>query len=234
MMLSIFSGVSNLWGDVQARKSREQVARTALEAISRDVRTAAFATGTHLPKSLVFLISPETIGAALLSPEAAFWQAKNPTSPTGFADIGYFIRWSGDRSELCQVRIPHDDPDSIFTNIEREISSGLLDRLAPGSADNNLRGLIAENVVGLWFKPLDFEGNLLSSTYDSRVDSVRPSYINISIAVIDPTTSDRQGDAAIIREAYSDDPQSFLDALPQPLARGVRIFSETVPIHAHP
>lgn len=234
MMLGLFSGVSTLWGDFQARKSREQTARIALEAISRDLRTAAFPTGTQVGESLSFLISPTSVGSAFLSPDAAFWQSRNPVSPVGFLDVGYFVRWDGDHAELCQLRIPHDDADSIFTDLGRSISPAVLNRLAPGSSDADLRGFLAEHVVGLWLVPMDRDGNALSSPYDSRSAGDRPAFVEVSLAVIDPATATRLGNAATIRGAYASRPEDFLSALPAPLARGVRIFTERIPIHANP
>lgn len=234
MMLSIFSGVSNLWAEFQARKGREQTARVALEAISRDLRSAAFPVGTQVRDSLAFLVSPASVGSQYLCPDAAFWQSANPTSPVGFSDVGYFIRWDGDRSELCQLRVPHDDPDSIFVDTDRSISTAVLDRLAPGSANTDLRGLLAENVIGIWFQPLDHEGALLPTPYDSSIATTHPAFVQVAIAVIDATTAKRVGDGAAIRAAYSDDPESFLSALPEQIARGVRIFTERIPVYANP
>lgn len=234
LMLSLFSSVSTLWGEFQARKSREQTARMALEAISRDLRSAAFPVGTPIQKSFAFLISPPTIGTEYLCPDAGFWQSRNPLSPVGFVDAGYFIRWNGDRAELCQLRIPDADADSIFTNIDRTLSSATLERLAPGSANSDLHGLLAENVIGLWMKPLDSEQQALPIPFDSRTSLKKLRFVEVTVAVIDPTTSDRLGDASTIHSAYTSDPEDFLAALPDSLARGVRIFTERIPVYANP
>jgi hypothetical protein len=89
-------------------------------------------------------------------------------------------------------------------------------------------------VIGIWFQPLDVDGVPIPTPYDSRVATEHPAFMDVWIAVIDPTTADRHGDAATIRGAYSDDPEAFLNSLPEQLTRGVRIFTKRIPIHANP
>jgi prepilin-type N-terminal cleavage/methylation domain-containing protein len=234
LLLGVTAQTASISGRTLAMKHRQQAARIVLETISRDLGAASSPVGTSQGGSLAFLVNPVDAGERHLSPGAAFWQARSAQSSSGFRDVGYFIRWTGAEAELCRLTVPSEDPLSIFRNTNRVIDSALLDRLAPAGAasDGNLRGLMADHVVGLWFKLLDATGAEIALPYDSRDESVvRPAFVDVGIAVMDPGTAAKIGSADEVRSHYTPSITEFLPKLPESIRAGVQIFTTRVRIH---
>jgi prepilin-type N-terminal cleavage/methylation domain-containing protein len=234
LLLGVTSQTASISGRTLAMKQRQQAARIVLETISRDLRAASFPLGTSRDDSLALLVSPVEAGDRHLSPGAAFWQARSAQSPSGFRDVGYFIRWTGNKAELCRLTIPSEDAASIFRNSDRVIDPALLDRLAPAGAASggDFRGLMAEHVVGLWFKLFDAAGVEIALPYDSREGSAgRPAFVDVGIAVMDSGTAAKIGSADEVRSHYTPAIADFLTNLPEGIRTGVQIFTTRVPIH---
>lgn len=232
LMLTVTTEAGRMWQQSEGQKNRRQAARIILETISRDLQGAAFPVGTHLPGSLAFLVNP-AIGAGFLRPNAAFWQTRSQQDSLGMADVGYFVRKNGAVGELCRIRIPAGDPDSIFSNIDRTISSAVLDRLAPGTGDNDLKGLLAENVLGFWFVLRDNEGVEIPLPYDSRTTAIRPTFVDVGIVLIDARTARKIREGSAVEASYSLPMEDFVDALPTEIRQGVQTFTSRIRIHAN-
>lgn len=234
LLLGVTSQTANVSGRALAQKSRQQAARIVLETMARDLRAAAFPLGTAQQDSLAFLVNPPDVGSHYLSPSAAFWQSRSTQFGTGFRDGGYFIRWTGAHAQLCRLTIPEDDANSIFRNSDRTIDAAVLDRLAPAgsSTGQDFRGLMADNVAGLWFRLLDRNGTEIPLPYDSRDASAeRVAFVDVGIAVMDPGTAAKIGSADELRSYYTPTITDFAKNLPEHIRSGVQVFTTRVPLH---
>lgn len=235
LMLTMTSEAGRIWQANEAQKKRREIARIVLERITRDLEAAAFPVGTQVSNSLAFQVNPPTLGSTYLSRDAAFWQARSQEDAMGMADIGYFVRWVDNNGQLCRVRIPASHGSSVFRAINRTINDTLLDELASGTADQDLRGLLAENVLGFWFVPVDRQGNAIPVPYDSRTTDVRPAFVDVGIAIADPRTLARISNPSEIRDKYgSVSIAQFEEALPIHIRRGTQVFTARIPVHATP
>lgn len=127
-------------------------------------------------------------GTEYLCPHAIFWQAPIATDTTygNLAEIGYFIRWdtttppakpTNPRAVLCRFFVNPTAPGAGGSNYliyppnplgdwtpNTWISSAVLDAVAPGTSGptttaNTYPGWFADNVIGLWVRCLDGNGN---------------------------------------------------------------------------
>lgn len=233
-LMGVTSQTMNIWEKAQAQKSRQQTARLVLDVIARDLQSAAFPLGTSRIDALAFVVDPAGLPRDFLSPHAAFWQARSTRSPDGFADVGYFIRWRGVEAELCRLQVAAGDKDNILSRPDRALNAALLDRLAPGSsgASDSIKGLMAKNIIGLWFKLWDRAGNPLPLPYDSsQPGSSAAALVEVSVAVIDRAMVARIDSAEKIRPQSGATTTDFLQSLPEVIRPGVQVFGRKVVIH---
>lgn len=129
---------------------------------------------THFVASLPALIGvasttyPNTTGNGsgnnpFLNPHAVFWQAPiaRNTSRGSLATIGYFVRWDGTQARLCRYQVdPADTANyTVFKTPQVNwVTSGNLNAIAPATAPT-YQGWFADNVIGLWIRPLDAFGH---------------------------------------------------------------------------
>lgn len=241
ILLGVTSQTASIWEKAQAQKNRQQIARIALEAITRDLEAAALPLGTSQTNTLSFLVNPAGVDAGFLSPQAAFWQVRSGQSSYGFLDVGYFVRWTGAVPELCRLQIPATDNESIFrdsnhsplSGTNRTVNSALLERLAPGTSAGNddIKGLMSKNVIGLWFVLWNSVGVKIEPPYDSTTKTARPAFVDVSVAVIDQATAAKLTDAAQVTSHYAVGPDRFAGSLPASIRPGVQVFTKRVPIH---
>jgi hypothetical protein len=72
-----------------------------------------------------------------------------------------------------------------------------LNTFAPGLTSSSLtdpnayKGLLAENVLGLWIILYDSSLTRIPSPYDSRSTATRPAYADISLVTVDPVAAQR-------------------------------------------
>jgi prepilin-type N-terminal cleavage/methylation domain-containing protein len=135
----------------------------------------------HLVASLPALIGaasddyPDTTSvtsnasAPYLNPHALFWQAPvaRNTSGGALASIGYFVRWVGTEARLCRLQVDAADTANFTVTkpklINQQVSpvnwltGSILNSFAPATAPT-YRGWFADNVIGLWVRPLDAFG----------------------------------------------------------------------------
>ena len=233
ILLGVTSQTASIWEKAQAQKNRQQIARIALEAISRDLEAAAFPLGTSQTNSLAFLVNPSGVDPRFFSPQAAFWQVRSGQSSHGFQDVGYFVRWNGAVPELCRLQVPATDNESILRDTNRTVNSALLERLAPGTSAGNddIKGLMSKNVIGLWFVLWNSAGVKIDPPYNSTTTTARPAFVDVSVAVIDQATAAKLTDAAQVTSHYADEPDGFAGRLPASIRPGVQVFTKKVPIH---
>jgi type II secretory pathway component PulJ len=248
LLMAAISHTVALFSRADAQKFRQQTARLALEMITRDLEAAAFPLVSTQTNSLQFVVNPPIDGIPL-NRDAAFWQAAVPgdTSSSDLSEVGYFIVWTTrdgvPTSELRRLRVPPNAPDSIFQNPTNWLSAQKLETYAPGSGgtgSNALKGLIAQNVLGLWIRLYDRNDTLLypsagfGSSYDSRVNT-RPASAEVALVITDPRTAKRIARASDFTDKYWSyaTPEEFAASFrDRDLQSGIQVFKERVELHA--
>jgi type II secretory pathway pseudopilin PulG len=230
LLLVVTTAASRLWHQAEGEKARRQAARIVLESITRDLEAAAFPVGTTNVNSLNFVVNPGLAG--LNNPNSAFWQASTASeTPPGIrSEVGYFVQWKDATPALCRYRVPATNSDSFLFQPADWLNAGKIATHAGGLDDAQSRGLLMENVVGLWITLHQADGSTtgLEAPYDSRVAGVRPAYAEVSVAVADSRTVRRISSAGQITAAYAPSAGAFASNLPAPLREGVQIFRTRV------
>jgi len=252
ILLSLASQGSGIMQKMNREKTNREVARVLLECIGRDLEATVFPFNASSTTSLRFQQNPASLrSGGYLNPNALFWQtAWNGTSSTNgdIADVGYFVKWVIDSTgmahgTLCRMGIPPTSADSIFQS--QTLNASLLNKYAPGLADTvpgsstAYKGLMADNVLGLWIILYDRKMVRLTSPYDSRTTSRRPAYADISIAVLDPQIARRINSSNLglmITDHYAGPTVTnatvFVSQLPASIRAGAQAFETRVPIYA--
>lgn len=241
LLLGVTSNMTQLWQRLEGQKQRREAARIVLEIISRDLQAAVFPFDRSNIQNAQLLLNPTEISASLKNRDAMFWQSAAAAGGTrgDLATVGYFVRWldvAGDpRAVLCRFALlpnnPYISEPTIFDSPDNWLSDALADAVAPGG-DTDGRGMLADNVLGLWVTLFDREHELPSS-YDSRDQSLGlPTSAEVAIVIIDATTARRITSSDQITALYSrPSAQEFLSALPDEIRRGAQIFRTRIPFH---
>ncbi|MDR1304424.1 MAG: type II secretion system GspH family protein [Verrucomicrobiales bacterium] len=211
-----------------------------------------------------------TIDRQFLRPHAIFWQAPAAATKTlgNVTELGYFVRWDTDTkpgrllAQLCRFQIdPADSPAATETDTnyliyetsgtrgEKWLTAELINEVAPGSADldKNYKGVFADNVLALWIRCLDTDGEPITRdiagratgyAFDSNwgfIDSrdrrhpapCLPPMVEIAIVTVDSRTALR------LTDSDRADMQSYLDAADNPrfFWRDLNNFVEHLPPH---
>ncbi len=243
LLLGIVSHVSQYWQRAEGAKIHQQAARQVLETISRDLEAALFPLDIANQQSFQFCVNDPRGLEAYQNPDAVFWQTTS-TGDSGSGDIvevGYFVCWSGTgvHSEIRRLRVPSPEAD-IFDHPNDWISAAKLTQLAPGSDEPaTQKGLLAENVIGLWISLFNRQGMAISLPYNSRVDLDDPARrigsVEIALALIDSRTLKRLADKNEITAHYeAANADAFLELLPPAIRQGVRVFKTRVNLEASP
>ncbi len=210
---AVAQNVSNVWVMTQKRTSRQQSARVILDFITRDLQCALPPIVPNNTASLQMIHNPQKPPTSILntkygSGHTLFWQAPASvnTSQGDIAVLGYFIRWTPDhKANLCRLFVTPRDVNYYLIHQQPGkawLSDTILDNMAPADNTNKYLGLMSENVVGLWFEPLDAYGQTISGDFNSRsgyTDSKGvslppgslPRSIRVSIATIDARSAAR-------------------------------------------
>lgn len=246
LAVSIISQSSVIFRSADGKRINRQVARFVIEMVCRDLESALFARTSS--SYLRFQLNPSTLETNYSNPNSVFFQTaiQGRGGTNGdIADVGYFVNWVIDarsiaRSALCRISIPPKESESIFSNPARVWNSTLVEQYAPGLNKTNLidpdafKGLFAENVLGLWITLYDTNG-VLAGEYDSRGSSLKPTFADVAVAVVDPQTAKRINPAmlASIKSAYSSttNAESFIEAIPDHLRSGSQVFKTRVLLH---
>lgn len=229
VLFSIVSQITASWQRSEARKERQITARIALNMMKTDLRSALFLEQDD--KRLQFVVNPASLNGTYQ--QSAFWQVLAGENESDLHEVGYFIQWPADRpaGELCRYRVSASDPDSIVFKPDQWLSPARVEAHAPGSLHSSANGLIMENVLGLWIRIHDKDGNLLTD-YDSRTATSRPASVEIELVVSDSRTATRIPDKAVLKNlsAQSERAVDFIEQLPPVLKAGSQIFQSSVPL----
>lgn len=229
MLLATVSHAMSLWQDAEGLKSRQQSARQAITTLSRDLSAAVFPPWSSGGRRLSFLANPGF--ADFENPDFAMWTAavSEQSNAGDLAEVGYFVAWSPDANgrdqpELRRFVIPATDANSIFTNPGQSINATTVESLAPGSTATPPVGLVATNVLGLWFSLFAADGSALPLPYDSENAVDRPAFVEVTLAVTDPRSAVRLPDKSEITSRYNLEPAEFARQLTADFGLSVQIF----------
>ncbi len=247
VLLGLVSQASRIFQQSNGQRASRQSARILLGLIGRDLESAVFPAIPSSQTGFDFQLNPAVGGGNCLNPSAAFWQtaaAGTGGNQGDIQDVGYFVSWvtvgNQARGTLCRLQIPAADPASIFQNPSRIWTQAILDQFAPGLTKSSLtdpnayKGLLAENVLGLWIALYDAALNRVPVPYDSRATTVRPAYADISLVTIDPVVGQRLTPSGlptvIALYASTTNAAAFAAALPAVLRPGAQVFTTRVQI----
>lgn len=229
LLVQLTSHAMGIWQGAEDQKTRQQSARLVLDRINRDLEGSIFPLADRNTNRFYFLVKPGFDGVN--NPSSAFWQTMS--SGTGergdISEVGYFVRWrtidGRPVAELCRVEVPPAATDSVIIGSGEAMSLEKIERYVPTTPDasNPMKGVLARNVVGLWFQPFDGT-NILSTPYDLEAGP-RPTSVEVSLALIDSRTASRLTNATDITAAYQATPAQFLENLPDSVRKGIRILS---------
>ena len=245
LLLSITSAASRLWQKGESLKVRRQAARAVLEALTRDLEAAQFPLNRKSANSLELLLNPAAADG-LLNRDAIFWQA--PISGEGTSgdlqEIGYFVQWITEpgqppRSELCRLRVPATNADTVFWSPQNWLTAAKIAAYASGSKNTNYPGLQAENVIALWISLFGKNGTNLTqlpAQYSSRSTNYPyPARAEIALAIADPIILRHLSSANDITAHYGEaNIDEFVSKLPAQIREGVTVFRTSVNLEGSP
>ena len=217
---NLFNHANNAWTVGQGNAERRRNVRALADFIGLEMQAAILPVGdlaSNKGGNVQFIVNPPAaqVPDDYRSADAVFWQAPlaTETSQGEIAEIGYFVKWDGDRPMLCRFFVNPSvtsggttaaNPDYLIydTDPKKWLSQTLLDKVAPATKAAGYAGLFAENVVGLWVVCYGADGQVNTpakngAKFDSRegydlnkgtapVDQrYLPASVRISLAQID-------------------------------------------------
>lgn len=249
LLVSVVGQFSNIWQASEAQKNRQQAARLIFDRVTRDLEAMTFPLISGATNSLRFLVNPN-VSAVPKNPSSAFWQTTltGGTTNGDIADVGYFLRFSpnskgGMRGELCRVQFSPTNSSALVALANKDgwpVATAIND-LAPATdsaATNAPKGVLADNVLGLWFKVYSgtnemYPAGNLTMAYDSRTNtgaSVKPTSVEVAVAMSDARTMQR----VTAVPTYNANLDTFLNSLPENIRPSVQIFKTRVVLEAAP
>ncbi len=209
LLMGITNAVSSHWVEGQSRNERRGNGRAILDFMARELQLAQLATSgperidyattppTYSTQTFQFVASvaasqssanPTFIPDEYLNPHALFWQAADArvTTRGRISEIGYFVKWNGDKPVLVRFQADPADPNDTanlnlnFKIFDRDQSNNpvnwleksVIDAVAPASSPAE-RGWFAEGVIGLWVRSLDDQGRAISTDNSSSPATVK-------------------------------------------------------------
>lgn len=260
----IANSISSTWARQQALAEARQSSRAIIDMITRDLRAAAQPVDPNDQSGLQFLqMQAGTAGAVgddFKNPHAAFWQAPlaSDASAGDLAIVGYFIRWTTAADDgrpvgrLCRLLIEPErgSPLPVYTTPLDWVDEGLLEFHAPAGPDaddleRHYRGLVAENVVALWFnchtQSLSLSAGAVPG-FDSRQVANLPRFVDVSFAMLDSATARRFNEGErqriVALAASAGDAAEFIELVRAQgdlvdVARGLQVFNTSVQMENH-
>lgn len=179
MLAVIYSQTERIVSIAGDNSERAQIARTALDYLSRELTAAQFPSGYHTtqrgyltdlatnPARFSLFVKGDCTSLSTdgsISGNGLFWRAPlmdHASNVPTLAAVGYFVRWveeaGGVRPVLGRLYLPaasNDTNVSALVASTNWLSAATLAQAAPMTAPS-FRGWFAENVLALWVRPLD-------------------------------------------------------------------------------
>jgi prepilin-type N-terminal cleavage/methylation domain-containing protein len=251
VLASMANTAGTIWTQGENQNQHRQRARAVLDVLSRELRSATLGVAPLAPEgnALQLVINPP-LAQKYRNRDAIFWQAPiaTETSKGDLAEIGYFIRWTGNQASLCRFFInPGDSDYLVYETPNAWLTDALLEKVAPADKAGQYRGLFLENVIGMWVTPKSFlaDGTEVPAQngtdphlFDSRAvtPNALPSVVEISLVLLDTGTAKQLENPAEVTALYSSclTAEAFVERLPTNVRRGASIVRNTVALRAEP
>lgn len=245
ILASISGHATALWMRNESQSQVRERARTALDYIANDLRQVVMplsldTANPALQRGPQLLISPAALdsganGQGYNHPNSIFWFAPVATSHVrgDLAIVGYFIRMDVDgKYRLCRYFVNPDSPNYKATPSDGPndwLADTLLDAVAPGDASHDYRGLVFENVLGLWVTAYDAKNDVITTAIDTRISGKLPARIEISLVFLDDRTAEKTGAGIAVPSSKSyTSAESYISNLPPALKAVAGIATTSV------
>ena len=171
ILVSIAASLSSFWQLGIAHNERRSSALSAFSRMARDLRFASLPPDPSVT-NFQLVVNPAKVGGSYLLPQAVFWQAPVSSGPVStniapvggnLALVGYFVQWVSETNgpvtnfspKLCRLVIDSSSTHYQFAKPSDWVSDSLIANNAPATKASGYNGQLAENVLGLWIRPLD-------------------------------------------------------------------------------
>jgi prepilin-type N-terminal cleavage/methylation domain-containing protein len=264
ILVSIAASLSSFWQLGIAHNERRSSALAAFSRMARDLRFASLSSDPSAT-NFQLVINPAKVGSSYLLPQAVFWQAPvaSDRSRADTALVGYFVQWVKEADvsvpKLCRLLV---DSDYLMQKPSDFVSDALIASNAPATKASGYAGQLAENVLGLWMRPLDQTKNpilndakagaFLNGQFDSArgytvaftnasgtFPSALPASLEVALVAVDSRTAKRLSGRASEKPATASpdmwgDINAFYNKLPPEIRPGARIYSTVIDLHSAP
>ena len=261
ILVSIAGSLSGLWQRGIAHNDRRSAAMSVFNRMTRDLHHATLPTDPGAGH-LQFVINPSGVSSAYRLPQAAFWQAPVAAdrSHGDMAVVGYFVQWVNDPQgpvpKLCRVLV--DSTNYRSSKPSTWINDALIASNAPASRSSNYLGQLAENVLGIWMRPLDQNRQPIAmsgGSYDSTAgysvtltnnaglssshvfSNSLPASLEVAIVTVDGRTARKltgtEKPGAATANIWND-VSTFLSNLPPMIQQGAQVHSTTIDLVSAP
>jgi len=234
LLSSMLSSALDVWRRGRSQSEVRESARSVIELITNELRQVVLPPDPTASNNLEFVISSPDLNARFKHRDTIFWQAPvaNNQGKGDLAIVGYFIRQDGARSSLCRVFInPGEAYYTIYDDSVDWLSDEMLDAVAPADDASFLKGLVLENVPGLWVTAYQDDMTPYPS-YNSRTAGRLPRRVDISLVLLDPRGAQMQQAGVLSLPAASSyaNADAYIAAVPQRGRDHVKAISFSVPL----
>jgi len=221
VLVSISVQAAQLWTGGESQNQYRQRARAALDYIGQDLKQAILSTNSN-STSLQFVIDPSQV-TSFSYHDTFFWQAPtaSDTSAGDLAEVGYFVNWSGTKSNLYRFFVNPSDLNGNYLIYKNPtwVSNSVISSVNPA--------LFLENVLGMWVVASNADGTAYAGNTISPNPYRLPAYVQISLVFMNSTSAARltsANEAGIQNLAQSSGTaQAFVKALPASISSGSTI-----------
>ncbi len=187
LLSSVLSSALEIWQRGMSKSEVREGARSVIELMTSELRQAVLPLDRTATDSLQFIVNPPDLDARFMNRDSLFWQA--PLAHAGAAGdmavVGYFVKKVEGRYKLCRIFInPGDANYAIYSAPDNWLSDGMLDAIAPADEASFLKGVVLENVPGMWVTAYQ-DSSTSYATYDSRAARRLPERVDISLILLD-------------------------------------------------
>jgi len=257
VVAGILSQISKIWTQRQGQIQREQNGRVLLDFLARDIEKAMLPLSLSATNSLEFVINSPVLGGSYANHDSIFFQAPIAADQSSgeVAEVGFFVQYPATGApQLCRFFVgptTTSGDNVVTTDTNYQIYSAPTAWLSPtiignavpavaasttGTNYSNFKGLLAEDVAGLWINAFDQNQKSLGAAYDSRLTANLPAMVQISLLVLDANTARRLGtggvpSASSLASSYvltSSNAAQCMTSLPTILQQGANCFTTEV------
>lgn len=187
LLSSMLSSALDAWRRGRSQSELRENARSVIELMTSELRQVVLPPDPTDANNLEFVINSPKLDARFNHRDTIFWQAPVAGSREkgDLAVVGYFIRQTGTRYDLCRAFVNPGEPFyMIYSDPADWLSDEMLDGVAPADEVSFLKGLVLENVPGMWVTAYQ-DATTPYASYSSRVAGRLPTRVDISLVLLD-------------------------------------------------